>query len=484
MKLPVHFHSMYLPAFSTMAHIKITKDGFISIIAHSFKQLSSLMKLFYKSLPALMVLLCYSCQDKTLEMECESILSSPQINANALRKHVEILADDNMFGRWLEYGGETKAANYIKEEMQKIGLLPMGQDYLVPFFLVSSTPSEINVTLNDRVIPPEDIILSPLNTSGQFTKSDLIHTRVFSSQSSFQSDYSSLINRNNTTTRNANILVLVPEVHRQEFNEAQKQWKKFLHHPGVAFIGGKWPLWFGENNIIFVLTNDTQVDEFSCSYTYSNFPMNNVVGVLPGKSKPEEIVIYSAHFDHLGVFSGRPDSIANGANDNASGVAALLAIAEFYSNRNENDRTLWFVGFNAEEIGLRGAIEFSSQLPINPSNIKALFNLDMLANPIADEGNAYLVGYERTTIGQEIENHLKCSTFKILSDKNITSFNNRMDHKPFFDIGIKAHSITTYSGDNYPQYHDLDDEIDKIDFTVLEQVTKAIILGTQIYISD
>ncbi len=83
--------------------------------------------------------------------------------------------------------------------------------------------------------------------------------------------------------------------------------------------------------------------------------------MIPGISKPEEYVIFSAHYDHLGI--GKPDakgdSIYNGANDDASGTTAVIYLAKYFNQIHNNQRTLIFVAFTAEEIGEFGSAYFS-----------------------------------------------------------------------------------------------------------------------------
>ena len=90
--------------------------------------------------------------------------------------------------------------------------------------------------------------------------------------------------------------------------------------------------------------------------------MTNVVGVLPGKTRKDEYVIFSGHYDHLGV--GKPmngDSIYNGANDDAAGITAVIMLAKYFKALGNNERTIVFAAFTAEEMGGLGSQYFSKQ---------------------------------------------------------------------------------------------------------------------------
>ena len=93
----------------------------------------------------------------------------------------------------------------------------------------------------------------------------------------------------------------------------------------------------------------------------------NVIGILPGKTRPDEYVLYSAHWDHLGRCDAAPDGddICNGALDNATGTAALVALAEAHAKAGQPDRSIIFLAVTAEESGLLGS-EYYAENPVYP----------------------------------------------------------------------------------------------------------------------
>src|SRR5690606_38542967 len=111
--------------------------------------------------------------------------------------------------------------------------------------------------------------------------------------------------------------------------------------------------------------------------TVENKGLANVVGVLPGRSKPNEFVIFSGHYDHIGILKPiGQDSIANGADDDASGVTAVISLANIFAKQKDNERTLIFAAFTAEESGGYGSQYFSKQL--NPDHVVAMINIEMI----------------------------------------------------------------------------------------------------------
>ena len=112
----------------------------------------------------------------------------------------------------------------------------------------------------------------------------------------------------------------------------------------------------------------------------------NVVGHIKGKVNPNKYIVVTAHYDHVGV---RKDEIYNGADDNASGTAALFAIAKHFKKRKPN-HSIIFVAFDAEEKGLQGARYFVDNLPVKKENILLNVNMDMISRN--DKNELYAAG--------------------------------------------------------------------------------------------
>ena len=113
---------------------------------------------------------------------------------------------------------------------------------------------------------------------------------------------------------------------------------------------------------------------------HGTFTASNVVGVVRGRASDGRAVVVMAHYDHLGLCApeGAADRVCNGAVDNASGVAAMIAVAERVA-KMRLDRDVWFVATSAEEWGLLGAKAFAESPPVALDRIIAGFNLDTIA---------------------------------------------------------------------------------------------------------
>ncbi|HEX8289431.1 MAG TPA: M28 family peptidase [Pyrinomonadaceae bacterium] len=112
----------------------------------------------------------------------------------------------------------------------------------------------------------------------------------------------------------------------------------------------------------------------------------NVFGIIKGKKNPEKYIIVTAHYDHVGVEKGE---IYNGADDNASGTAALFAIAEYFE-KNRPSNSLIFVAFDAEEKGLQGSRHFVANLPVKKESVLLNVNMDMVSR--SDRNELYAAG--------------------------------------------------------------------------------------------
>jgi Zn-dependent M28 family amino/carboxypeptidase len=116
----------------------------------------------------------------------------------------------------------------------------------------------------------------------------------------------------------------------------------------------------------------------------------NIVGYVRGKKSPERFIVVTAHYDHLGVKDGQ---IYNGADDNASGVAALLQLAAHFS-RERPDNSIIFAALDAEEVGLVGAHALVAQLKVEKRDVILNVNLDMVSH--SDRGELYVSGSYHT----------------------------------------------------------------------------------------
>lgn len=206
----------------------------------------------------------------------------------------------------------------------------------------------------------------------------------------------------------------------------------------------------------------------------------NVVGMIPGKSKPKELVIFSAHYDHVGIVKPLDgDSIANGADDDASGVTAVISLAKYYKKLNTNERTLIFVTFTGEEFGGFGSKNFSQKL--NPDDVVAMFNIEMIGKDSKfGKNTAFITGFERSDFGAILQRNLEGSEFKFYPDPYpAQNLFYRSDNATLAALGVPAHSISTDQIDTDKFYHTVNDEFETLDVNNIVATIKALAIGSQ-----
>jgi hypothetical protein len=215
----------------------------------------------------------------------------------------------------------------------------------------------------------------------------------------------------------------------------------------------------------------TGLQPFSGTYEYAFYFTEkgkrimgtNLYGYIKGKT--EDVIVISAHYDHLGVKSGAAgeDSIFNGADDNASGVAALLAIARYYK-QHPPAHTLIFAAFDAEEEGLQGARAFLQQLPVPATRIKMNLNMDMVSRNAKQE--LYVCGvYHYPDLKPYFAQAAGASGIKLLSghdrpEDGDQDWTKQSDHYAFHEKKIP---FLYFGVEDHPDYHKVSDEFEHID---------------------
>ena len=203
----------------------------------------------------------------------------------------------------------------------------------------------------------------------------------------------------------------------------------------------------------------------------------NVVGVLPGRSKVAEAVIFSAHYDGLGVYNKGKNIFYNGANDNASGTAALLTLMQYYAQKNDNERTLIFCAFAGEEIGLTGSTALADI--IKPESVKAMINIEMIGRHGAvGEKSFFITGEYKSNLGAHFKKVLKEKDFRVKREPDVDmELFKRSDNYPFALKGVPAHTIMS-SDDTDGCYHQTCDGLNRINVPNMVQIIQAIVTGS------
>ncbi len=390
------------------------------------------------------------------------------INATEVKRIEEVLASDDMQGRRTFTPGIDKASAFIEAEFKQAGLQTFNGaiNYRQEFFMYQATTTATKIIIDGKPIPDSVTASFSYQPGVALTEKSDVEIVTISAADKFGPKFYQYYQSKK------NLLVLVDSSFKMRLKNIQ-QIDKISADPG-------------SNTVVFVF-GITAATTFSIDLTNTlqKKPLNNVVGVLPGKSKPGEYVIFSGHYDHLGVGSpaegvphGDKDSIYNGANDDAAGTTAVIMLAKYFKKLNNNERTIIFTTLVAEELGGFGSQYFSKQLP--PQNVVAMFNIEMIGTESKwGTNSAYITGFEKSDMGNILQKNLKGSPFSFYPDPYPEQqLFYRSDNATLARLGVPAHTISTSKMDNEPNYHKASDEIGTLDMKNMAEIIKAIAVSS------
>ena len=408
-----------------------------------------------------MLLLC-SIATFSFAQKAESI-----INAKEVERIEKILSADDMEGRRAFTPGIDKAAAFIADEFKKTGLQTWNNssNYLQSFAMVRPKFISAACTFDGVSVDTRDVIVVTSQPELKITEKSGYQTVTIAKGANLNTEARKYI------TGNKNYFVLVDTSFSKTFN-------------GLTRF--KSQLFKSDYSVVFVLnTNEPKAYTVEAKHEVTEQKLANVLGIIPGKSKKNEYVIFSGHYDHLGIVGKDrqgnvlADSIYNGANDDAAGTTAVIMLAKYFKELKNNERTLIFVAFTAEEVGGFGAQYFSRQF--NPEDVKAMFNIEMIGTESKwGKNSAYITGYERTDMGKILQANLEGTGFEFHPDPYTTqNLFFRSDNATLARLGVPAHTISTSKMDSEPNYHKPSDEIGTLDMENMAMIIKSVALSSR-----
>lgn len=387
---------------------------------------------------------------------CAINQSTVSINKDTLYNDVAYLASDDLKGR-KNYSTELEtAAEYIANRYEQIGLIPMaGQDsYKVQFPLYQITPSSTDVVLNGKAVDKKDLFVISSLPSLLWNQSSKVNVTNIGPDDDFRKVFSS------ANHQGGDHLFLIDPSHEKSFGRYKAYFQRGTTKSELN----------NQGNIAAVITTESKVNQFEVSATneINKHTLTNVVGVLPGRSKVKEKIIFSAHYDHLGT---KGEEVYNGADDDASGTGAVINLAEYYQQKGDNERSLMFVAFTAEEIGLYGSANFSKLL--NPDDVTAMLNLEMIGKPSKfGPGRIWMTGADKSNLIELLNDNL--AEENKIQPNPYTKHNlfYRSDNATLAKLGVPAHSFSTVQMDTDKHYHSSSDDISTLDFDSMHKVVQ------------
>lgn len=418
-------------------------------------------------------LVCYA-----LLVCCPSLASQQPLSAAALRGHVEVLADDRLEGRGTGTVGGLAAAHYIAGVLAGAGCEPAGDD--------GSWFQETDVQRHELSGPGQLVLLNEGGEERELSYG--ADWQIFTGgpvEGTFDIVYAASPDELPTEPRPGSVLVLTADF-RQAYGwlqgGASDGW------PAVLLLGPPTPGQEGDapaelvarpgSPSLIMARGDVAASLASMSWQQLRLnlgaarssPAFNVLGRLAGTgvdgepSLANEAVVISAHYDHITGHGGEPgeDQIYNGADDDASGVAAVLELARMAGQAPAPARTLLFLLVTGEEHGLLGT-EFYLDHPATPLE-QTVYNLnfEMIGRPdalIGGPGQLWLTGFELSNMGPA----WAAEGLAVKPDpRPQQQFFRRSDNYAFVERGVVAQSFSSY--DLHDDYHRPSDEADRLDY--------------------
>jgi Peptidase family M28 len=384
------------------------------------------------------------------------------INLSEVERIEKTLASDDMQGRKVFTHGIEKAAAFIAAEFKAAGLqtLNNSNSFLQGFALVQAMPLSIEVKLDNESIDSKEVLIVTNQPLLNITETSGYEKVRLPAGIKLQVEARKLL------SKDKNIIAFVDKSFANSFGNLARL---------------KSQMFKTNTTVVFVLA-DKMAETFSINakHEIKEQKMANVVGILPGKTRKDEFVIFSGHYDHLGVGKAvNGDSIYNGANDDAAGTTAVIMLTKYFKALNNNERTIVFAAFTAEETGGFGSQYFSKQFEAD--KVMAMFNIEMIGTESKwGKNSAYITGYEKTNMGEIMAKDLEGTGFAFYPDPYPTQqLFYRSDNATLARLGVPAHTISTSKMDVEPHYHKLSDEVSTLDLVNMTEIIKAIALSSK-----
>jgi hypothetical protein len=449
------------------------------------------------------------------------------IVAADLKDYLTILASDAMEGRETGKRGQKMAAAFIRAHFEDLGLTgPIAGNYYQPMEFYTAERGETYLAIgNKRFQNFEDVIYSGGDTKGDVTMPlvfvglgqqsdlDLIDVKNKAVFILSGNDWTSVNKAVGLAREKGAKLVLICNTRSKEvFDGFVNRTKKIKSDAGLSPTKPA-PSEFQRPGLFYVspdvvpkLFNVTldalekaakedakkkalkKIKPSSITYKASTdiktVKTENVLGLIEGTDKKDELLIISAHFDHVGIkHAGEGDGIYNGADDDGSGTVAVMELAKIFAEAkkagNGPRRSILFMAFTAEESGLLGS-EFYATHPTFPlQNTVANLNIDMIGRRDMKHADSppyvYVIGADKlsSALNKVSESSNKTYT-NLIFDYTSAHPDNlyyRSDHWNFAKRNIP---IIFYFDGIHEDYHQPSDEVDKIEFDLLATRTQCI----------
>ena len=385
------------------------------------------------------------------------------------RNYTDQLCSPGFHGRGYVNAGDSIAAEFIAQNFKAIGLMPITESYFQPFeFSVNTFPGEMLVyTDQDTLRPGIDFLVAP-TSSGVHGTFELIHFSYYKLLSLDQQEIH--------LSKNEALLIDLSGIASDTLLLVKKKLNELaLFFPILELSDKKltWSVSQDANKYPYIIISKEAFKEVPAEIHLDidqkhlvSHLAKNVIGYCPAKRKTKKTLLISAHYDHLGRM-GR-DTYFPGANDNASGTAMILYLAEQLLAKPLKFNVL-FVAFAGEEIGLLGSKHMSLQSPLPLEDLRFMLNLDIMGS-----GEDGITVVNSTLFPKEFD-LLKSinAKKKLLKEIKPRGPAANSDHYYFTQAGVPAFFIYTMGPNKH--YHDIDDRYEALSFAAFDELNNLIL---------
>lgn len=405
-------------------------------------------------------------------------------DSSQAREHIKYLSSKELHGRGIAYDGENMAASYLRAQLQRFGVEPLGNNYFQSYELAGfALEGKIRCDIDGQELTPgDDYRIAPFSQSLNGTY-PIIHIPYSTLIDSKKIDKIKQKYGNNL----AKCLIYIDDT-KAHFKKEQDQkdyqnkvrmieFDNPFHSAGIIKGVGKMSAWglahthyARESAFIYMLNNKIKRNSKQITINYNNelrpYTHHNVCGIIPGTDKADEYIVLCAHYDHLGAMG--ENVYFPGAHDNASGCAFLLNMAQYFS-KNPPKCSIVFLFFAGEESGLLGSRYFTENPLIPLQQIRFAINFDLLGG--GDEG----ITLVNSTEGKGKALYDKIASINVkeqLLPKIATRQNTaNSDHYFFTQHGVTALFLYTMGGTT-GAYHDPSDSNENCALTMFDSILK------------
>lgn len=387
----------------------------------------------------------------------------------------EILCSDSLFGRGYVKDGVNKAADYIASEFEKSGLETYCKDsYFQNFsFEVNTFPGNMSVVLNgEKLISGKDFIVHEM--SGSYSGELKLSSPIDSSILEHPEQLRNVLGEIESGKSNSFFVDTRGTTPQKEAELTRNLIFLAKKAPVVITTGQKFMWSVGRqqfNNPVIVIKEEYVSDDMNLEIDIEakfieRFESKNVIGYLPSGKKRAKTIVFTAHYDHLGGMG--TEAYFPGANDNASGTAMLISMADYFKE-NPVDYNLMFIAFAGEEAGLLGSKYFVEQKSMKLKNIEFLLNLDIMGS--GEEGITVVNGKQLKEPFEKLQ--------KINNEKNYLAKvkargeTQNSDHYFFYKEGVPSFFIYTMGHNKH--YHDVYDTHEELSFAAYDNIVKLLV---------